>query len=250
MKQLPTIFILLLLLVCCSKQAATTSDADTKGSVKENVKKSHNLIVDGIKVTFADTIPKPGNPPGGLPPNNSTLLAEYFNDSNYIQLATAEQMGLDPINDMSGLYYNRRPIVEIATTDHYHLEPLTHSLPFLVPEAEKLLDDIGNEFTAQAKKLTGKDGYKVIVTSVLRTPQTVKSLMRVNKNAVENSTHMYGTTFDLAYNNFIVPDTAAGIGGDKLKMILAEVLSKKRDEGRCYVKYELKSPCFHITVVK
>ena len=34
---------------------------------------------------------------------------------------------------------------------------------------------------------------------------------------------------------------------DMLKMVLAEVLYDLRKAERCYVKYELKQGCFHIT---
>jgi hypothetical protein len=35
-----------------------------------------------------------------------------------------------------------------------------------------------------------------------------------------------------------------------LKAVLAEVLRDLREEGRCYVKYEIKQACFHITARK
>ena len=59
---------------------------------------------------------------------------------------------------------------------------------------------------------------------------------------------MFGTTFDIAYNIFHVEDSTASINGGELKKILAEVLLEKRLDEKCYVKYERKSPCFHITV--
>ena len=38
------------------------------------------------------------------------------------------------------------------------------------------------------------------------------------------------------------------VRNDTLKWVLAEVLRDMRESGRCYVKYEVKQGCFHITV--
>ena len=35
---------------------------------------------------------------------------------------------------------------------------------------------------------------------------------------------------------------------DKLKSVLAEVLQDLRKQKKCYVRYEFKQGCFHITV--
>jgi hypothetical protein len=35
---------------------------------------------------------------------------------------------------------------------------------------------------------------------------------------------------------------------DTLKWILSEVLRDQRELGRCYIKYEVKQGCFHMTV--
>ena len=35
---------------------------------------------------------------------------------------------------------------EITTNDYYEVEELTHSIPFLVPEAAELLEEIGRNF--------------------------------------------------------------------------------------------------------
>ena len=207
-----------------------------------------NECLAEVKITYADTIPRPGNPSAPLTDYRDSL-DRYFNDSNYIQLAAAEQLGINPINTMGDVYLTRRPLTEIASSDNSKVDNLTHSLPFLVPEAAALLDDIGSEFTKRAKEATGIDGYKVIMTSALRTASTVKALMKVNQNAVEKSTHMYGTTFDISYNGFMGPGNEA-VSSPQLKMVLAEVLRDMRAKERCYVKYEIKSPCFHITATK
>ena len=95
--------------------------------------------------------------------------------------------------------------------------------------------------------------HKMIVTSVLRTEEDVHHLRRINGNASEQSCHRFGTTFDISYNRYHTvspPDEAArrAVRSDSLKFILSEVLRDVRAEGLCYVKYEVKQGCFHITV--
>ena len=75
----------------------------------------------------------------------------------------------------------------------------------------------------------------------------------VNHNASENSCHLHGTTFDIGYNRYKTvydPDgpERRAVRDDTLKWVLSEVLRDMREEGRCYVKYEIKQGCFHVTV--
>ena len=63
---------------------------------------------------------------------------------------------------------------------------------------------------------------------------------------------MYGTTFDISYNKFLLV-TDPDKGRSELvyvtppKGILSEVLEDLRLAGACYVKFEKKQSCFHIT---
>ena len=96
---------------------------------------------------------------------------------------------------------------------------------------------------------------KLVVTSVLRTEEDVRKLRQGNINATENSTHRYGTTFDLSYWRYVkVPELRerpyADVPPEYLRATLSQVLKDLHDEGACYVKYEKKQNCFHITVRK
>ena len=120
-----------------------------------------------------------------------------------------------------------------------------------MPRAARLLDEIGRAFLdSLASK--GIPFHKMVVTSVLRTDEDVKRLRRHNGNASEQSCHRYGTTFDISYNVFHrvqdpdlppQPETWAVT----LKSVLAEVLADQRRLGTCWVKYEYRQSCFHIT---
>lgn len=176
-------------------------------------------------------------------------LREIFNDSNHVQLEHARRLGITPIASIRDLYRTRRPIIKVESGRYYTVDSLKHSFPYLVPEAEALLRTIGANFIDSLAS-RGADGYKIIATSLLRTPMSVRKLRRVNVNATENSTHQYGTTFDLSYTRFDCADSTRTINHEDLKNLLAEVLNDLRNEGRCHVKFERKTACFHITAIR
>lgn len=173
-------------------------------------------------------------------------LAEVFNDSNKYQYAAGERIGIRPISSLAEAYYLRRPLVKIESCDVYHVDTLTHSVPYLVPEAASLLKTIGRNFQDSLSK-RGITGHTMRVTSVLRTAQSVKRLRRVNRNATDSSTHKLGTTFDISYARFDHDGHSPRHSDEELKYVLAEVLRDLRSQRKCLVKFERKSPCFHIT---
>lgn len=184
-----------------------------------------------------------------IPVNNIGNLKEIFNDSNYIQYKYAEKLGIAPITSIREAYRTRRPVIHIVSNDLYTVDSLTHSLPYLIPEAAKLLADIGKRFKDSVIARGGAE-HRIRVTSLLRTPHTVRKLRRVNRNATDSSTHQFATTFDISYVRFDAVDTCRRINDGDLKNLLGEILLDLRNQGRCLVKFERLSPCFHITVTK
>lgn len=173
-------------------------------------------------------------------------LGKVFNDSNALQLQAAEEIGFKSLNTAVDSWRPGREVVKITSNANYFVDELTHSMPFLVPEAATLLDDIGRAFRDSLAS-RGGGAYRIKVTSVLRTPATVKALRRRNVNAVETSTHLFGTTFDISYAQFICDNDSLPRTQEDLKNLLGELLNDLKDAGRCYVKYERKQACFHIT---
>ena len=167
-------------------------------------------------------------------------LSKDFNDLNPIQLEAAEKLGIRPLRSREDLEKVKSKLVELHETKYYIIDPLTHSVPYLVPDAADFL-------TALGKLMQEYNGThsRFILTSVLRTGSDVKTLSRSNGNASQNSCHCYGTTIDITYNRF----DRKGITNDiQLKADLARALYDLRKAGYCYVKYEYKQACFHITV--
>ena len=187
-------------------------------------------------------------PPGGrrLAVDRTIVHGREFNDSNRYHIAAASLLGIDPIDTEADILNISRPIVKVSSNPEYYIDDLTHSLPYLVPEAEELLHDIGKAFRDSLQARGGGD-YRIKVTSILRTNSSVKSLRRRNRNAIGGSAHLYGTTFDISYSNFICNSDSVPRTGEDMKMLLAEILKFFRDNDRCFVKHERKQSCFHIT---
>ena len=187
-------------------------------------------------------------------PRNIRGVISYkrsFGDLNDVQLATAKKIGIRPISTREEAEEMKDRLIEIAACERYGLDSLTHSIPYLIPQASALLDTIGVNFLDSLEN-KGLNPNKIIVTSVTRTKDDVKRLRRTNGNASLNSCHFYGTTFDVSWQRFEKvedPDgrTMQAVSSATLKLVLSEVLRDLRKADRCYVKYELKQGCFHIT---
>ena len=178
--------------------------------------------------------------------------ATAFPDTNAVQLVAAQQWGVTPVRDREDAEARKRELVYVGANPYYHVDPLYSSIPYLVPRAAVLLQDIGQAFF-DSLYVKGVPMHKIIVTSVLRSQDDVMKLRRRNGNATENSCHLYGTTFDICYNRYKTVEPPEGparrqVRNDTLKWVLSEVLRDMRESGRCYIKYEMKQGCFHMTV--
>lgn len=169
-----------------------------------------------------------------------------FNDKNDLHLSVATSYGIAPekvdisADTLSGA------LECVYTCDYYAIDSLTHSHPYLVPHAKARLDELGKAF-CDTLAARGGGSYRFIVTSVLRQHSDIKKLRRRNRNSTENSAHLYGTTVDITYRRFDKYTPQFIIEDIDLKLLLAETLQNFKKEGKCYVKYEVKQGCFHIT---
>lgn len=187
-------------------------------------------------------------------PRNIRGVISYkrsFGDLNDVHLKAAKSLGIRPLNSRDEAERMKKKLVEIRNNERYSVDSLTHSIPFLVPQAGALLDTIGTNFL-DSLTAKGLNPNRIIVTSVLRTEEDVKRLRRRNGNASNNSAHAYGTTFDVSWKRFKKIEEEDGrplqsVNADTLKLVLAEVLRDLRKADKCYIKYELKQGCFHIT---
>ena len=198
---------------------------------------------DGIVASIADTTCGPV----AIDVRNVGRLNDIFNDSNHVHYAEASVIGIEPLTDTRSIWNMRRPVVKITTNPDFVVDNLTHSRPYLIPEAAEMVHEIGRRFRDSLHTRNVGD-YRIKVTSVLRTPDGVRRLRRVNRNAVEGSVHQMGTTVDITYASFVPAQGTVPHRDEHLKAVLAEVLAAMRQEGKLWVKYERHQPCFHITV--
>lgn len=180
---------------------------------------------------------------------------QCFPDINDVQLVAAKKNGVKPVSSREEAeeYVRSHKLVNITNSPYYTVDDLKHSMPYLVPKAQQLLNTICLNFI-DSLQVKGMPLHLPMVTSVLRTANDVSKLQRGNKNATTNSCHCYGTTVDITYTRFS-PLTGEYNGhaplmrwNFQMKQILAEVLRDLREQGLCYVKYEHKQACFHLTV--
>lgn len=213
------------------------------------MKTTLNNVLLLLVLSAAAAFPSCKEKRGELKPIN--YIGSYnrdFNDLNDVHLSVAQKIGIVPVASRDEARNASKAMSEIQTGEYYEVEELRHSIPFLVPEASRLLDDIGRNFQDSLYNLNAPL-YKIKVTSVTRTVDDVKSLKKRNSNSSLNSAHQYGTTFDVSWVRFTKMDEqdTLNIDKDRLKMVLASVLRDLRRADRCYIKHERKQGCFHIT---
>lgn len=234
-------------LAACGKghPAATGVDTVLKRENAAKALEASKLPTDNIWLTHLDSMPSAGcialevHPPHGH-------LSKAMRDSNYLHVAAGRQYGITPINEPFDILDLQTPLVHITSCETYYVDSLRHSYPYLVPMAATLLHNIGQAFNDTLRS-RGGGSYRIKVTSLLRTPHSISRLRRVNRASVQESSHQFGTTFDVSFANFIcdaqtVPRTQAD-----LKNLLAEILQAFRSRGECLVIYEHRPGCFHIT---
>ena len=171
-----------------------------------------------------------------------------FNDLQKTQKAAALKNGLPPFKSRTALEKECQALcqgnrlVKISSNDKYIVRDLTHSVPYVVPKVDTLLNDIAVSF----QEKTGSKA-RFVVTSVLRTEEDVKKLQKVNGNATSSSCHCNATTVDISYVRF-GQDNKRRRNEHDLRLALAKSLYELREADRCYVKIEKKQHCYHITV--
>lgn len=156
-----------------------------------------------------------------------------FDDVQEVQIEAAMSMGINPVlndSEITALVESGKLVKVAGDSMDYDCQA---DYPYLTPAAADLLEEVRKRFQAAEAIPT-----QLRLTSCMRTIQSVKGLKRWNPNSVENSCHLYGTTFDLSYSRMTA----------KEKQMLAQVLYELQQGGYCYVKYERKQPCFHVTV--
>ena len=82
-------------------------------------------------------------------PHNIKGVISYkrsFGDLNDTHLSVAKKIGIRPLASRSEAEGLGGKLVQIKPCERYAMDSLTHSIPFLIPQASALLDTIGAKF--------------------------------------------------------------------------------------------------------
>ncbi|MCE3297024.1 MAG: hypothetical protein K0R65_2738 [Crocinitomicaceae bacterium] len=175
-------------------------------------------------------------------------LASQLNDKyfDYIWNSAYQKFGdVIKTKDQIRPYYLEKKLILVDSSDVYVVDSLFHSYAFLTKDAKILLDDLGKRFQEKIRNTSFRNA-RILVTSLLRTESTVKRLMRRNRNSLRISSHLHGTTFDIAHNEFVADQSLNEAEIAYLREILAETLNEFRAQDRCFVTYEMNQACFHV----
>jgi hypothetical protein len=142
------------------------------------------------------------------PAATRSTLREDLNPSH---LRVAQEHGLsEPLQTRGESIPDE--LLQIENNENIRLKSMGHSRPFLTPEAVALIDEIGRRF----RDSLAEDGLPEVIpylSSALRSEEEQRSLRTRNGNAAVHSAHMYGTTFDLSYNNWYATGEGTTTGG-------------------------------------
>ena len=127
---------------------------------------------------------------------------------------------------------------KIESNEFYIVRNFKHSKPILLPKAVLFLNRLTEVY--HQKCLDSKKNYVPFeITSATRSKKSIRELQENNSNAIENSPHLRGKTFDVSYAGFTENNT-------QLKLFISS-LSELKNKNKCFVKYE-RNGCLHITV--
>ncbi len=152
--------------------------------------------------------------------------------------ATGE--GITPQKNDAGLIklLKQNKLLELESNQHYIIRPMHHAKPYILPKGKKFINALVALY-AQKCLQQGLAYIPFTITSVTRTIASVQKLQKSNGNAIKNSAHLKGKTFDVSYRAF-----NRNHQQNKLFILALQDLRKQK---KCYVKYE-KNGCLHITV--
>jgi hypothetical protein len=130
-------------------------------------------------------------------------------------------------------------LIQLETNSFYTIKKAHHSRPYVLATAQLFIQDLSKKYS----KKCSSDSLKYIpftISSVTRSHESVQKLMNNNNNAIKNSAHLKGKTFDVSYRAFNK--------NKKQSKAFIEALKELREQNRCYVKFE-RNGCLHITVI-
>lgn len=130
-------------------------------------------------------------------------------------------------------------LIKLKTDSLFIVRKTDFSRPYIAPKGLSFIRDLSKQYY----KKCVFDSIKYVpftISSLTRSIEAVDDLMDNNSNAIKNSAHLKGKTFDISYRAF-------NKNKQQTKAFI-EVLEKLRKQKRCFVKFE-RNGCLHITVI-
>lgn len=187
-------------------------------------------------------------------------------------LQVAERIGIPPVESdaevQKHLTSGKLVAARMSEDADYHFYNVPPENRYLTPRARDGLVLIADRFQKNLeKRYPGHPPVRIAISSVLRTLNYQKDLQKKNPNASFASSHSYGVSFDIFYDDYYVklPEPPAHLGdefrtrlgyllGDSLmrqfKAVLLETLIQLQEEGEIYAILERNQRCYHVTVLE
>jgi hypothetical protein len=178
---------------------------------------------------------------GGRDSGSCPTCPDIFTDNVMKHKFAYLNDGIKPQNTDSDLdkLSKSGKLEKIKTGKLYTIRNARFSRPYLLPKANSFIQELARNYGEKCKS----DSIKYVpftISSLTRSKESVTHLMKNNGNAIKNSSHLKGKTFDISYRAFN--------GNKKQTKAFIEVLNDLKRQKRCYVKFE-RNGCLHITVI-
>ncbi len=160
-------------------------------------------------------------------------------------------------------------LIKVEPSDGYYFYGVPKKYRYCTPKAKEALDLIQTRFSQKVGNLGIENtSIKFAVSSLLRPVQYQKNLRSSNTNAINESTHSYGVSFDIFFEDFYVsvetgekspafsyisiiqPRTGFMLGDSlrrQLHTLLAQTVLELQREGKIYAIFEYRQKVFHVT---
>ncbi len=216
---------------------------------------------------------------------NLPLYDDYATPQRELKLRTylfpahmevAVRSGMKPIaidDSVSDLVKNGSLVKIKSGTDRlYYFYNIREKYRVLTPVAACGLNVIVERFQQNITTRLKLPPVKIALSSMLRPASYQTDLRMKNANATEITTHSYGISFDIFYDDYFVslprPAASNAISGIILDMLrtrigfllgdalrgqfrsmLMETLVQLQDEGMLYAIWERNQRCYHVTIL-
>ena len=164
-----------------------------------------------------------------------------FTDNVATHEKAFESEGIKPQKTFKGIeqLFHSGKLIKLKSNDSYIVRDAQFSRPYILPKAHNFIGKLSKNYAEQCQ--VEKIKYvPFTISSITRSIESVADLEDSNSNAIKNSAHLKGKTFDISYRAF-------NKNKQQTKAFI-KVLKKMREDNTCFVKFE-RNGCLHITVI-